>query len=143
MKALIGGIVGFVILAGAVLWTVLSFTVGGLRDDVAAIRTSVQGLQGADQESIKETNKINLGLKDEIHGLRTDFVRFSERAENFSRNLETTNKSIATLTNRMDLFQAQLANYNDPKTISQVTEAVKQAGANTVIVVTPGSAGKP
>jgi hypothetical protein len=73
MKALITGIVGFTILAGAVLWTVLSFTVGGLRDDVAAIRTSVQGLQGADQESIKETNKINTSLKDEIHGLRTGF----------------------------------------------------------------------
>jgi hypothetical protein len=70
-------------------------------------------------------------------------VRFSERAESFSRNLETTNKSIATLTTRIDQFRAQLANFNDPKAIGQITEAVKQAGASTVVVVpiTPGSPG--
>jgi hypothetical protein len=76
-------------------------------------------------------------------GCALDFVRFSERAENFSHNLETTNKSITTLTTRIDQFQAQLANFNDPKAISQITEAVKQAGASTVVVVpiTPGSSG--
>jgi len=147
MKSLITGVIGFVILGGAVLWTVLSFTIGGVRDDVTAIRTSVQALQTADQESVKETNNVNVRLTDQIQGLRTDFVKYSERFDNLSRNLETTNKSIYTLTNRLDGFRDQLqaiqSTWNDPKTISQITEAVRQANGGSVIILPFPSAPQP
>lgn len=109
MKALIGGIAAVLLVGGGVLWTVLSFTIGGIRGDVSDIRTSLHDLRGADKESIQEMNAVNTRLTDQISGLRTDFVKYSERFDALSNRMEAVNKSVLILGSQIDKFQSQLS----------------------------------
>lgn len=139
MKALLAGVVGFLLVGGAVLWAVLTFTIGGVRDDVTAIRNSVSGLQTAvqttDKGAIERSNEINSRLTDQIQGLRTDFVKYSERFDGLSRNLEATNKSIFVLGTRIDKLQAQLASASDPKQAQAFAEYLKKYSGKDIAIL--------
>jgi len=144
MKALLAGAATFIVVGAGVLWGILSFTVGGIKDDVSDIRSSIQRLNGADKDNVQRANEINIRLTDQIQGLRTDFVKYSERFDALSTKLDGAAKSIDALGNRMDKFQAVLAYaetaWSDPKRINQIAETLKQSGATSVIIVPFGAA---
>jgi septal ring factor EnvC (AmiA/AmiB activator) len=125
LKQILTGIVALVVLAGAVLWTVLSFTIGGARDDVRTIRDSIVALQTADRETLNRTRDVELKLTEQIAGMRTDFV-------NASNKLDNLGTSINALTGRIDNYQKDLAaaqiSLNDPKRMAQLIDSLKQAG---------------
>jgi hypothetical protein len=76
---IVGGSIGGLLLGGGVvLWTVLSFTIGGLREDVSAIRTDISALQAsaiaaptrfseAQDKLTKEMSDLRVALE-EYHG---------------------------------------------------------------------------
>ena len=137
MKSLIGGVVAFIVAGGLVLWAVLTFTIGGIRDNVTDIRNSIHDLRGADTQSIQEMNGVNIRLTEQIQGLRTDFVKYSERFDVLSKNM-------VGLSSQIDSLQVQLkymqTSWNDPKQLNELSEALKKNGATTVIVVPYGVA---
>jgi hypothetical protein len=69
-----------------VLWAVLSFTIGGIRDDVRDIRSS-----------IREMNVVNTRLTDQIQLLRTDYVAISSRVENLNKAIDYLMKWLSDL----------------------------------------------
>jgi hypothetical protein len=108
LTALAGGIIVF---CGG-LWAVLAFTIGGLRNDVNALRLAldrtVDAVRIMDKEGIQRTNDVNTKLSEQIQGLRLDLVRFGSNLEQMSVRLEQTNKSMENLSNRLDKFQTAL-----------------------------------
>lgn len=139
MGKLIAGIALLGATIAGVLWGVLSFTIGGVRDDVSAIRQSVIALQTADKEGIARSNEINIRLTEQIQGLRVDFVKYAERFDVLSGRIDGMNKSIDIFTGRLEKFQNELnsaqASWNDPKRISTLVEALKKEGLDQKVII--------
>jgi hypothetical protein len=73
----IAGIVGALLVGGgAIMWAVLTFTIGGVRDDVAAIRTDIGKLQESAAATPAKLNEAQLALSKDISGLRVDLETF-------------------------------------------------------------------
>jgi hypothetical protein len=125
MKQLLTTIAAAIVLCGVVLWTVLSFTIGGMRDDVSAIRGSMHYLQTADRDGAIRIRDTEGKLAEQIGGLRTQLVGLSGK-------LETVNISISALSERLNDVQKQVASrqasLNDPKTAFAFVETIKKAG---------------
>jgi hypothetical protein len=148
MGNLLAGVAAF----GAVLWAVLTFTIGGLRDDVGAIRDNIKGLnveavmkaidglQTADRSNITRANEINVQLTQQIQGLRIDFVKYSEKFDSMSSKFDSMNKSIDSLSSKIDKLDSARSvpvSY-DPKQLMDFTEYLKKyAGDNSRVVVVP------
>jgi hypothetical protein len=148
MGNLLAGVAAF----GAVLWTVLTFTIGGLRDDVGAIRQNINGLnvnavtkaidglQTADRSNITRANEINVQLTQQIQGLRIDFVKYSEKFDSMSSKFDSMNKAIDSLSSKIDKLDSAHAvtvNY-DPKQLMEFAEYLKKyAGESSRVVVVP------
>jgi uncharacterized coiled-coil protein SlyX len=103
LSSVIGGVLTFVVTGGAVLWAVLSFTIGGMREDVGDIRKSL-GQAAAEvhaigRESILRSNEINKNLSDQIQGLRVDFVKLDDRLDLVVNKFDT---SLTLITNKFD-----------------------------------------
>lgn len=95
---MLGGIAGLVILAGGVLWTVLAFTIGGLRDDVSGIRSDVGTLRTDVEKAPKELSDAQLALTKDISGLRVDLADFKE---GFKGDLKTIQISLDDIKERL------------------------------------------
>jgi hypothetical protein len=83
MKQIAAGIVALLVGGGAVLWAVLTFTIGGVRDDIGGLRTDVSAIRGDIgklQESAAATpgklSEAQLALSKDISGLRVDLETF-------------------------------------------------------------------
>src|SRR6202048_4876067 len=77
------------VVGGGVLWAVLAFTIGGMRDDVNAIRDSVGHLQTADRESINRAVGIELKLSEQVGSLKVDFATLSGKLDNVAGELDS------------------------------------------------------
>ena len=71
-----------------VVWAVVSFTIGGMRDDVKSLRESVQALQVADKASAVSLRDIENRLADRIVG----------NSAGLSGKLDTTNVKLDAVT---------------------------------------------
>jgi hypothetical protein len=140
VKQLGAGVIATVLLIIGGLWAVLSFTIGGLRDDVVNTRQSIQVLQVADKDGAIHVRDTEIKLIEQISGLRTDIAGFSGK-------LDSTNNAIAGLNRRMDDVQKQVAArqaaFNDPKSALSFVQTLKNAGLddNKVVVVPYGFSG--
>jgi hypothetical protein len=76
MRQLIGGIIGAVALGSAALWGILQFTVGGLRDDVSAIRTDLGNVRTLAEGIGPKLSETQLSLTRDIDGMRNDMTTF-------------------------------------------------------------------
>jgi hypothetical protein len=76
MRQLIGGLAALLVGGGAVLWTVMAFTVGGVRDDVSAIRNDVGELHKSATETPEKLRESQEALSKEISDLRVDLSNF-------------------------------------------------------------------
>jgi hypothetical protein len=63
MGQLLAGVGAVLVAGGGVLWAVLRFTIGSMRDDVRDIRNS-----------IREMNVVNTRLAEQVALLRTDYA---------------------------------------------------------------------
>lgn len=130
-------------------WLIGTWTVGGVRDDVKNIRDDISGLHKSDKDNVARIADVSSKLSDQIQGLRTDFgnlhmdiTNLGTQFKYFSERLETVNKSIAGLDNRLDKFDARLASlqnaWTDPKQLNDFLERVKEASGDAQkIVVVP------
>ncbi len=130
-------------------WLVGTWTVGGVRDDVKNIRDDISGLHKSDKDNVARIADVSTKLSDQIQGLRTDFgnlhtdfTSLGAQFKYFSERLDTVNKSIAGLDNRLDKFDARLASlqtaWTDPKQLNDFLERVKEASGDAQkIVVVP------
>jgi len=76
VKQIIGAIAALLVGGGAVLWTVLSFTIGGLRDDVSSIRADVGKLQESAAAYPEKLSEAQLALSKDISALRVEVESF-------------------------------------------------------------------
>lgn len=138
MKQIMWGIVALVCSGGAVLWAVLTFTIGGMRDDVKAIRAQTQTLQTADKDSAVRIREGENKLAEQIGALRTDIVGLSGK-------LDAVNSSVNTLSNQLQDVRKQViakySSFDDPNFTtafaSRISDVLKQKGfdkSNIVIV---------
>jgi septal ring factor EnvC (AmiA/AmiB activator) len=101
MKSLLAGIVTFVVSGALVLWAVLTFVIGGSREDVSAIRQSldrtISQLQTVDRDGLARSNDINQSLGKEITDLKVETAKLTAQLGVFGVRLDTTNKSVETL----------------------------------------------
>jgi septal ring factor EnvC (AmiA/AmiB activator) len=143
MTQLLTAVVTAMILLCGGLWTVLTLTTSGLRDDVSVIRQSTQGLQVADKDTAVRLREAELRLADQISGLRTEIASFVGRLESTNTNVANLNTNVASLSRRIEDFGKQLAArqaaFSDPKNISIFTDRLRDATAGakdgTVVVV--------
>ena len=125
--SLLVGLAAVLVVGGGVLWAVLAFTIGGMRDDVKAIRDSVGHLQTADRESVNRAVGIELKLREQVGSLKVDFATLSGKLDNVASKLDSVVTSVNGLSGRIDKFQmdAYYA-WNDPKRISELAQALKK-----------------
>jgi prefoldin subunit 5 len=132
-----------VLVGGIGVWTV-----GGVREDVKDIREHITRLQGGDSDNVRRIADVNVKLSEQIQGLHSDLnnlhsdiTGLGTQFKYFSDKLDTVNKSIAGLDNRIDKFDAQLAStqaaWSDPKAAATFVENLKKAGVESdrIIVV--------
>jgi peptidoglycan hydrolase CwlO-like protein len=81
-----------------VVWAVVSFTIGGMRDDVKSIRESVQTLQVADKSNAASLQ----GLANRIERLDNSFADLSGKLDTTNAKLAAINASIEALSKRLD-----------------------------------------
>jgi hypothetical protein len=84
LSSFLMGVGAFLVVGGGVLWAILSVTIGGIRDDVHDIRSSIRGM-----------NAINTSLADQIQLLRTDYVVLSGKMENLSGSIDYLSRWIS------------------------------------------------
>lgn len=132
MKQLLSAIAGLVLLGGGVLWTVLTFTVGGIRDDVSAIRASTQTLQVADKDGAVRVRETENRLADQISGLRVSIAELSGKLGIFS-------VSMNNLSGRVDDLQKQVVSrqsaLRDPQATGRFIADLKKAGLSDEKIV--------
>jgi hypothetical protein len=84
LSSFLMGVGAFLVVGGGVLWAVLSVTIGGIRDDVHDMRSSIRGM-----------NAISASLTDQIQLLRTDYVVLSGKMENLCRSIDYLSRWIS------------------------------------------------
>ena len=84
-KQLVGGIAGTVVVFGACLWAVLTFTLGNLRDDVSDIRDAVTTVEGRNANTHQVAVATDAELKSQVASLTAE--------------LRLTNANLTSLTN--------------------------------------------
>jgi hypothetical protein len=131
MKQLLIGLGSIIVLGGGVLWTVLSFTIGGMRDDVSAIRTSIHGLQTSDKEGAVRIREGETKLIEQIGGLRTEITGLSGKLDSVNGTVSTLTAQIIDVQKRLAARQAA---WEDPKSKAELanflTDAIKQGGVD-------------
>jgi hypothetical protein len=107
MKQILGIVVSLLVGGGVILWTVLSFTIGGLREDigglredVSAIRTDIGKLQESALAAPSKLSDAQIALTKDISGLRVDL-------ESIRGDLKVMKLSIDDLGARIDNFAKQ------------------------------------
>jgi hypothetical protein len=76
MKQLVGTVIALLAGGGAVGWAVINFTIGGVRDDVSAIRGDMGKMQEFAMAEPPKINDAEAALTNEISTLRVDLERF-------------------------------------------------------------------
>jgi hypothetical protein len=119
MKQLIWGI-GVVLVGGAGLaWLVFGQITSGVREDVGAIRQSIQALQTGEKDGIRRVGETDTKLSTAIAELRVAIQGLDGRIAAFDGKLDMLNKSMSTvlvdLTNMQKQLAARQAALNDPK----------------------------
>lgn len=102
MKTILAAVAALIVGGGAVLWTVLSFTVGGMRDDVKSIRDATQTLQVADKDSAIRIRETENRLIEKMGGLNLSIADLSGK-------LGATSTTMASLSGRIDEIQKSVA----------------------------------
>jgi hypothetical protein len=133
MKQLMWGI-GVLLVGGAgVLWTILSFTVGGVREDLSGIRTEIGDLHRA-ALSMPDTQ---LALSKDITNLRVDL-------EGFRGDFKTVQLALNDLKSQVDSLrkvQPKKADWSfTPDDNQKIVDGLVKAGfvkGNNNIVVVP------
>src|SRR4051794_3800811 len=98
MKHVLSGVAALIVLGGAVLWAVLAFTVGGIRDDVSAIRATNQSLQAADKEGAIRIRETENKLVEQMGSMRVSMADLSGK-------LGTVGVAMTGLSGRIDDLQ--------------------------------------
>jgi uncharacterized protein YoxC len=138
MKQTLTGMATLVAAGGGVLWAVLNFTLGGVRDDVKVIRAQTEVLQIADKNSAVRIREGENKLIEQIDALRTEIAGLAGK-------LEGVNSSVSALSGQLQDVRKQLiarqSAWEDPKisaTLARgLSDALKQKGfekSNVVIV---------
>jgi methyl-accepting chemotaxis protein len=149
MKALVVALftmAGIVVAGAGALWGAFALSMGHVRDDVGAIRRSLDSTANRSRDS-------DVKFTEQIGGLRNDLTTFSARFDNVASKLETSvnglsgrmekfESSVNALSSRIDKFQMELASaqntWNDPKRADALAEALKQRlGGDQSIIVVP------
>jgi vacuolar-type H+-ATPase subunit B/Vma2 len=92
-----------VIGAGAlIVWAVVSFTIGGIRDDVKSTRETVQTLQTTDKTSAINLRETENRFADRIAKLDSSFIALSGRLDVIGAKIDAINESIDGLSKRLD-----------------------------------------
>ena len=138
-----GALVTLLVAISGSAWAVSTFAIGGLREDVGAIRKSAEAtalsVQTTDKEGILRLRDVEGKLGDQISGLPADIA-------GFRGDLAYNSKLVASLTGQLDEMrkdvQARQASYSDPKAVSEFVAALKEAGLDQgkIIVVPWGGA---
>ena len=125
--SLLVGLAAVLVVGGGVLWAVLAFTIGGMRDDVKAIRDFMHSLQIADRESISRSLGTEVKLSEQVGSLKVDFATLSSKLDNVAGKLDTVVTSVNGLSGRLEKFQMESYHaWNDPKRISDLAQALKK-----------------
>ena len=105
MAQLLTGIGGLVVVGSLALWGILSFTIGGLREDLGGLRTDVSVIRGDIgklQESAAATpgklSEAQLALSKDISGLRVDLESFRGDFKVVRMSLDDIGTKVDTLT---------------------------------------------
>jgi hypothetical protein len=117
-------------------WAIAAFTVGGIREDVSAIRKDVGTLQSASVDSINRANDISAKLNDQIAGLRIDFTKLSDRLDGLSGKIDNLNTSITKFQSQLNVTYAA---WRDPKFVQEFADNLKKAGIAGPVVIVPFS----
>lgn len=107
MRQMVGGIVALLFGGGAILWAVLTFTIGGVRDDIGGLRSDVSAIRG-DLSKLQESaaampvklSEAQLALSKDISGLRVDL-------ESFRGDFKVVRVSLDDLGTKMDALVKQ------------------------------------
>jgi hypothetical protein len=116
------------------LWAIFALTTSGLRDDVSAIRGSLDRLQLSDKSGAVHVGDVENKLSTQIGELRTDIAALSV-------NIKSLQSSMAAFSGQLRDVQkwilARQVAYNDPKTFELFAERLKKAGLdqNKFVVV--------
>src|SRR5689334_16450052 len=115
------------LLGGA--WGLLQWTTSGLREDVSAIRQSVQAV---DKEGVRRAGEADVKLASEIGLLRTSIASLDGRIGVFTTKLDVVDKSNTELANQMQDLRKQLASrqatWSDPKSLQSFVTSLKNSG---------------
>jgi methyl-accepting chemotaxis protein len=145
MKALVIALfttAGIVVAGAGVLWGAFAYSVGHVRDDVSAIRQSLDSTANRSRDS-------DVKFTEQIGGLRTDLTTFSARFDNMANKLESSvnglsgrmekfESSVTALAGRIDKLQMELASWDDPKRADALADALKKrVGGDQSIIVIP------
>jgi hypothetical protein len=134
MKQLLAAIAAIIILAGGVLWTVLTFTLGGMREDLATIRGVTVNLQAADKDTAVRSRDSENKLATEIGGLRTEIVALNGRLETFNVRMQAVDGAVTKLAAQVQEMQKALyskaASLTEPKNLETFVASLRRAGVD-------------
>jgi hypothetical protein len=120
------------------VWGLNTYVIGGVRDDVGAIRQSVQGLQGADKDGLLRLRDAETRLGDQISGLRTDLASFRGEISGFRSEMSAYGKLVGTLSDLQKQIEVRQASFDDPKAAASFVAALKGVGIDEgKIVIIP------
>jgi septal ring factor EnvC (AmiA/AmiB activator) len=125
------------LLGGA--WGLLQWTTSGVREDVSAIRQSVQA---SDKEGVRRAGEADVKLANEIGLLRTSIASLDGKIGTFATKLDVVDKSSTELATQMQDLRKQLAYrqaiWTDPKSLQAFATALKNSGIDEQrIVIVP------
>ena len=79
MSQLLKVVAAFVVASGLVLWTVLTFTISGMRDDISGMRSDIHDLTKSVQDAPKQLSEAQMALTKDIGDLRSDLKIFKDQ----------------------------------------------------------------
>ena len=135
MKQLLSGIAALILLSGGVLWAVLAFTIGGMRDDLRTIRDSIVVLQKADRDTVIRGRDLEVELIKQVAGLRMDIATLRT---DLDKAVGVLKVSVEGLHKDFTVMQAS---WNDPGRVKSLIEELGKAGIDrekVIIVPMPG-----
>jgi len=135
MGQLLASVLTLVLTGGAVLWGVVSFTIGGVREDIGAIRQATQGLQVADKESAIRVRDTEGKLGDQLGAVRVEIAGLSGKLEATAAVMVQLNMRINEMQRLVTARQAALT---DPRNAAQFASFLRSAaGDDQKIVIVP------
>jgi len=134
VKQIMAFLCGLLIIGGAVLWTVLSFTIGGMREDVGAIRSSIAALQSSDKDAAIKMREAEARFTDQVGNLRTEIAGLGGKIDTFSSRVQNLDTSVGKVAAQLQDVQKALltrsANLSDPRNAQAIATALKQVGVD-------------